>query len=162
MTRGAHQGLGIILLTLAVALVLTLLPMPDWAVPYRPPWVSLTLIYWALALPHRVGVLSGFTLGILLDVMTGTVLGHHALSLSIMAYLAVELHRRIRLFPLLQQMLAVGVLLLAERILFFWLIGLTGQPMPGLIYWLGTPIGMLLWPWLFLVMRDLRRRFRVT
>lgn len=159
---GATRGGGVIAATFLVALLLTVLPMPDWALPYRPPWVALTLLYWALALPGRVGVFSGFALGLLLDVISGSLLGQHALSLAVIAYLAVELHQRIRQFPMLQQMLSVWMLLLVERLLYLWLLGATGQPMPGLLYWASALSGALLWPWLFVALRDLRRRFRVA
>ncbi len=148
--------------TLLVALLLTLLPVPDWAAAYRPPWAPLTLLYWVVALPQRVGVFSGFAVGILLDVIAGNLLGQHALSLSVMAYLAAQLHRRIRLFPMLQQTLSVWMLLLVERLIFLWLLGATGQPIPTPIYWATTLTGLLLWPWLFVVLRDVRRRFHVS
>ena len=76
---GAGNGRLIIVVTLCIAMLLMILPMPEWARPFRPQWVTLTLIYWAIALPHRVGVGSGFLAGIALDVLTGTLLGQHAL-----------------------------------------------------------------------------------
>ncbi|MEY6432287.1 rod shape-determining protein MreD [Thioalkalicoccus limnaeus] len=162
MTKRTRRGGGVILATLAVAMILTLLPMPDWSVPYRPPWIALTLLYWVLAVPERVGVFSAFGLGLLLDVVSANLLGQQALSLAVMAYLAEVLHRRIRLFPPLQQTLSIWMLLLVERLLFLWLLVATGQPLPPPVYWAGTVTGMLLWPWLFVVLRDLRRRFRVA
>ncbi|MBK1733309.1 rod shape-determining protein MreD [Thiococcus pfennigii] len=161
MMAGARRG-GVIVATLLVALLLTVLPMPDWALPYRPPWVAMTLLYWALALPERVGVFSGFALGLLLDVLAGSLLGQHALSLAVIAYLAVTLHQRIRQFPMVQQMLLVWMLLLVERLLYVWLLGATGQPIPGFLYWASAASGALLWPWLFFLLRGLRRRFRVA
>jgi rod shape-determining protein MreD len=64
------------------------------------------------------------------------------------AFLAEELHRRIRAFPLWQQSLVVWMLLLVERLLSLWVYGAIGQPTPTLVYWLPTFVGMLLWPWL--------------
>jgi rod shape-determining protein MreD len=142
--------------------VLTILPVPDWAEELRPQWVALTLVYWCLALPDRVGVFWAWSTGLVLDVAAGTLLGQHALSLSVVAYLVVELHPRIRIFPLWQQALSVWVLLLVERLLSLWVIGATGQPTPTLWYWAPTFVGMLLWPWIFIVLRDVRRRFRVS
>jgi rod shape-determining protein MreD len=152
----------VIVLSLAVAVVLTILPVPDWAEELRPQWVALTLVYWCLALPDRVGVFWAWSTGLVLDVAAGTLLGQHALSLSVVAYLVVELHPRIRIFPLWQQALSVWVLLLVERLLSLWVIGATGQPTPTLWYWAPTFVGMLLWPWIFIVLRDVRRRFRVS
>jgi rod shape-determining protein MreD len=93
-----------------------------------------------------------------LDVATGTLLGHHALGLSVVVYVAVELHARVRSFPLWQQALLVWLLLVLERLLALWVLGATGQPMPSLTYWWPTFVGLLLWPWLTVVLRDLARR----
>lgn len=162
MSEAPRQGTHVILATLAIALFLTILPMPDWGENYRPQWVALTLIYWCMALPNRVGVFWACATGLVLDVTSGTVLGQHAFTLSVTAYLAVELHQRIRIFPLVQQAASVWVLLLVERLLSLWVVGATGQPTPTLWYWVPTFIGMLLWPWVFIVLRDVRRGFAVT
>jgi rod shape-determining protein MreD len=162
MSETPRRGTWVILASIALALLLTLLPMPEWGQDFRPQWVAMTLIYWCLALPTRVGVFWGFATGLVLDVTIGTVLGQHALSLSVVAWLAVQLHQRIRIFPPLQQAVSVWVLLLVERLLALWVIGATGQPTPTLWYWMPTFVGMLLWPWLFVVLRDLRRRLAVA
>lgn len=149
----------VILATLAVAMFLTILPIPDWAEELRPQWVAMVLIYWCMVSPERVGVFWACATGVVLDVLSGTLLGQHALTLSVVAYLAVELHKRIRAFPLWQQALSVWVLLLVDHLLALWVLGATGQPTPTLSYWSPTFIGMLLWPWLFIVLRDVARRF---
>jgi rod shape-determining protein MreD len=162
MSETVRSGTRVILISLVVALFLTILPWPTWAEEFRPQWLAMTLIYWSLALPNRVGVFWGWLAGLTLDVVSGTVLGQHALSLSVTTYLAVELHPRIRVFPLLQQAVSVWVLLLVERLLSLWVIGATGQPTPTLWYWMPTFVGMLLWPWVFILLRDVRRRFAVA
>ena len=162
MTEPPRQRIWVVPVTLAVALFLSILPVPEWAEELRPQWVAMVLIYWSLALPSRVGVVWAWCTGLVLDVTTGTVLGQHALSLAVVAWLAVELHARIRVFPLAQQAVSIWVLLLVERLLSMWVVGATGQPTPTLFYWLPTFIGMLLWPWVFIVLRDLRRRLGVA
>lgn len=158
MSEAASRGGWAVLLTLAIALLLTLLPMPPAIEDLRPQWVALTLIYWCLTLPDRVGVFWGFGAGLAMDVATGSLLGHHALGLSIVAYSAVKMHQRVRIYPLWQQTLFVWVLLLLERLISLWLLGATGQPTPTLIYWAPSFLGLLIWPWLFVVLRDLARR----
>ena len=162
MSETPRNGTRVILITLGVALFLTILPIPQWGEDFRPQWVAMTLIYWALALPARVGVFWAWGTGLVLDVTSGTVLGQHALSLSVPIYLALELHARIRIFPLPQQAVSVWVLLLLERLLSLWVLGATGQPTPTLLYWMPTFVGMLLWPWVFILLRDVRRRFAVA
>ena len=151
------RGAWALFLSLGMAFLLTLIPLPGWAVELRPPWVALTLIYWLLAAPERVGVFWAWAMGLLLDVAIGTTLGQHALSLAVMAWVTVSLHRRLRLFPLFQQTLAVWLLLLLERLVSLWVMGALGQPTPGLPYWWSTLTGLLVWPLYTLFGRDPRR-----
>ena len=95
MNLTRHHGGTLILLTFAIAMLLTIIPLSDSFRALRPDWVALTLIFWCLALPYRVSVGSGFVAGLLLDVLTGTLLGQHALALSLIAYVCVRLHQRI-------------------------------------------------------------------
>jgi rod shape-determining protein MreD len=156
------RGTWVILITFLVAMLLMILPLPEWARPFRPQWVTLTLVYWCIALPHRFGVGTGFTLGIVLDVLTGTLLGQHALGLSLVAFIAVQLHARIRVFPFWQQSLAVMVLLIVEHLFALWVMGAIGQTPPGLLYWVVPLIGAMLWPWVFVTLRNVRRHFKVA
>ena len=152
-----RRDTGIIIVTLIIALLLTVLPMPDWLLYFRPQWVALLLIFWILTLPTRVGVFWSFFMGLMLDVTAGTLLGQHALSFSIMGYLVVELHQRLQLFRAWQQALSVWLLLTLERLLSLWVLGAAGQPTPALSYWFATFVGMILWPWLMILLRDLTR-----
>lgn len=152
----------VIYLSLLGGFLLTLMPMPEWAGSFRPQWVALILIYWCMALPERVGVGVGFSTGLLLDVLTGTLLGQYALGLSVVAFLALKLHRRVRVMPLRQQVFTIFILLLVERLLALWSTGAAGYPTPSLIYWVTPVVSMLLWPWVYLFLRKVRRRFHVS
>jgi len=156
------RSVWVIAFTFIVAFLLMILPLPEWARAFRPQWVTLTLLYWCIALPHRVGVGSGFVAGIVLDALTGTLLGQHALGLSVVAFLAIQLHARIRVFPFWQQTLVVMVLLVIEHVLALWVIGITSRIPPNLSYSVIPFISAMLWPWLFMTLRDVRRRFHVN
>jgi rod shape-determining protein MreD len=162
LTLAARRGGFVILSTLLAAMVLAIMPLPEWAVPFRPQWYTLVLIYWALALPERVGVGIAWLVGILVDVMTGTLLGQHALALSLITFVTIKTHQRVRLFPLWQQSVTVLLLLSLEKLLSLWVIGAVGQPAPPPSFWAPPLVGMLLWPWVFIILRDLRRRFAVS
>lgn len=161
MTLVRHHGGWVIAFTFVVALMLTMLPLPDWAALFRPEWVAMVLIYWCLALPDRVGVGIGWTAGLLLDVVKGALLGQHALALALVAYLTIHLHQRIRVFPLWQQALFVLLMVALNQMLVLWVKGVIGQPPNSWLYWLPSLTSMLLWPWAFLILRDLRRTFLV-
>lgn len=162
MTLAQRGGGLVILVTFIVALLLTVLPLPEWARMYRPQWYTLVLIYWTMATPQRVGVGYGWFTGIIVDVTTGTLLGQHALALSIVAFITQKMHQRLRLFPIWQQSLTVLVLLLVEKLLELWVMGAVSQPAPPLLFWAPPLVGMLLWPWIFVILRDLRRKFQVS
>ena len=82
----------VIYLSLVVALVLMILPFPDWVQIYLPNWVALVLIYWSMALPKRVGLWFAFFTGIVLDTSQGTLLGQHSLALVIVIFINMNFH----------------------------------------------------------------------
>ena len=155
------RGSLVIVATFVVALLLTILPLPEWMVKFRPEWVALILIYWCMALPQRVGIISGFVLGLLLDTLQGAVLGQHALALVVIAYLTNRVHQQVRVYPMWQQALSVMGLLLLYQLLLLWVNGITGIKSQVWLYWLPTLSSTLLWPWLYLILRDIRRNFGV-
>jgi rod shape-determining protein MreD len=162
VSQQRHRGSWLIVVSFVVALMLTALPMPDWASIWRPAWVSLVLIYWCMALPARVGILVAAFAGILLDVLYGTLLGQHALALSVVAFIALQFCRRIRVLPLWQQGITIFGLVFVQQVLLLWIIGIQGMPVMIPAYWASPLISMVLWPWIFVVLRDLRRQYQVV
>jgi len=148
----------VIFLSLLVALVLMILPLPEWAQIYRPNWIALTLIYWSMALPKRVGLWYAFFTGIILDTSLGTLLGQHTLPLIIIIYINLNLYLRIRVLALAQQAIYIFVLLLIDQVIVAWVEGILGRPTPVLTFLAAPFIGMLIWPWVFVVLRDIRRK----
>jgi rod shape-determining protein MreD len=162
MITPASNRTHIIYITILIGYLLTLMPLPEWAQIFRPQWVALILIYWCMALPERIGVGVGFITGLLLDVLTGTLLGQHALGFSVIAFVTLKLHLRVRVMPLRQQVFTIFILLLVERLLALWSTGAAGYPTPSLWYWMTPLVGMMLWPWIYILLRDTRRRFHVS
>lgn len=163
MTLVRQHGGGAILLSLALALVLAIVPLPEWARAVRPEWVLLVLIYWCLAVPNRVGVGVSWLAGLSVDVLTGSLLGEHGFGYALVAFLALKLHQRIRVYPEWQQAVVVLLLLLLHQMTCLWVLGITGRAPDGLlVYLLPSVAGMLLWPLLFALLRGYRRRFAVT
>ena len=162
MKATPHRGNGIIFLSIIVALMLMALPMPDWAAIWRPAWVALVIIYWCMALPSRVGILVAWFSGVLLDVLAGTLLGQHALALSVVAFLTLQFCRQVRVLPLWQQGMTVFGLVFVHQVLVLWINGIQGMPVPVFAYWASPLISMVLWPWIFIVLRDIRRKYQVV
>jgi rod shape-determining protein MreD len=144
--------------TFAASVLFAVMPGPVWAEPFRPDWAGLVLIYWCIATPHRVGVGTGWLLGLLLDVLYGSLLGLHALGMALMAFITVKSHLRLRMFPRWQQSAAVLILLLIDQLIVLWIRGATGRAPESFSFWTPVVVGALIWPWLFVILRDLRRR----
>lgn len=136
-----------------------ILPLPDWVQTYRPHWVALILIYWSMALPQRVGLWSAFFIGLLVDTAQGTLLGQHALALVIIVFINMNFYQRVRVLSLAQQAIYVFVLLAMIQVVVAWVEGITGRPVPILAFFSAPFIGMLIWPWVFVILRDIRRKF---
>ncbi len=144
--------------SICVAFILTLLPLPDWARYLRPEWVSLVSIYWALAVPFRFGLGSAWVAGIFLDVATGTLLGQHALGLTLIVYIVLYIHQRLRLAPISQQGIIIFVLIFIEQTISLWINGIIEQkPSSLLLYYAPSLVSMLLWPWTLIILRAVRR-----
>ena len=141
-----------ILITVAIAAVLTLFPLPEYVEFLRPYWVALVLIYWCLETQDLVPVGLAFTIGLALDLLTGSLLGQHALSLVILVYLVTRFRSRLRFFPPWQQALSVLALLLNDRVILLWIVSLRGEPLPSAGYWVAPLIGTAIRPWLYLIL----------
>jgi rod shape-determining protein MreD len=156
------QGNWAIVLSFLAALLLSGIPFPGGLAPFRPDWVAMVLIYWCMALPHRVGIGTGWLVGLVLDVIRGALLGQHALALAVVAYLTLQTYRRVRIFPPWRQAFSVLVFLLIEQFLIFWINGVIGYPPRDGWYLAPALGGMVFWPLLFVILRDVRRHFQVT
>lgn len=156
------EGSRILVASFALAFALSALPLPEWATLWRPAWVALVLIYWCFALPQRIGVFAGWIAGLLLDVLGGTLLGQHALGLALVAFVANYLHQRVRVLPPWQQALTVFALVFSYQLLVIWVNGIRGLDAPGWAYVTSSLTSMILWPWVFVILRDVRRKFQVA
>ncbi len=159
---GAPHGYWVVLASFLVALVLALLPLPDWLLWGRPEWVALTLIYWVIALPHRVGLVTGLVLGLFVDVLEGAVMGQNAFALAVLALLSMTLYQRLRVFSLLQQAGVVFVMIGIHQLVCQWVQNLQGAGTDSLLFLLPAVSSAVLWPVVLHVLRGLRRQYRVS
>ncbi len=138
-----------------LAMAMNIIP---WRVPLlniMPDWVLLVLIYWAIIAPEVASVGKAWLVGLLIDALTGQLLGEYALVYATSVFLAEKQHKRIRQFPLIQQSLVVGVILFCSRVLVFWLEQINGQILP-LSFWLPVVSGTVIWPLVFIVLSKIR------
>ncbi len=149
-----------VIISMILALMLAIAPMPGWAETFRPDWVTLTLIYWTMNLPRSYGVGWAWIIGLILDVAQGTLLGQHALALSLVIYVTVTFHLQMRQFPPLQLSMTVCALLALYQFILFWINGVAGVNTPTITYWGPVLSGSLLWPLMTLFFGGARYRVR--
>jgi rod shape-determining protein MreD len=153
------------MLTVALAMVLGVAHLPEttpqWLGWLRPDWVVLVVFYWVMATPHRLGLIAAWVIGLLLDVLLSQPLGLNGLCLAALTFVTWSFYERFRMYSITQQGAVIFLMVLGIEIVrqaaevltsdagFTW-----GLLLPGLI-------SMVLWPPVYLVLRELRRQFSV-
>ena len=159
MSRGATGRLPVIM-TIILSIMLTVMPLPEWAEPFRPDWVALTLVYWAMVMPRTWSVGSAWLVGLVVDVAQGTILGQHALALCIVVFVTVRFHLLMRVFPMQQLTATVFALLALYQFILFWINGVAGINAASVTYWGPVIAGTLLWPIVARMFSSIRYRVR--
>ena len=154
MSRPRHPW--VLPVSLFAALLLGLLPLPPGLLPLRPYWLALVVSYWVIEDPDRVGLGFAFAMGLVADVAFGGLLGEQALRLLIMAFILQRFRAQLRFFPLSQQALAIGGLLLNDRVVSAAVHMALGEPQLPWSFWWAPLLGMLLWAPVFLLLDTLR------
>ncbi len=160
MSEGRAARHAPIVLSLIAALMLTIAPMPEWAMPFRPDWVALALLYWGMTFPQNYSVGSAWITGLVLDVAQGTLLGQHALALSVVMYVTVKFHLQLRQFPVLQLVATVFAMLALYQFVLFWINGVAGVAAPAITYWGPVIAGAVIWPLFSMALNNIRQRVR--
>lgn len=147
----------VLLFIFMVTFVLEIMPWPVGLQGLRPAWIALLLIYWALALPDKISVGTAFVAGIVWDLLLGSILGIHALVLSLAIYFVAKYHLILRNLSLwLQSLLVMAYIILIRMSIFLIELILHGADFNSQEL-LGAIISGILWPWIFLLMRQIRR-----
>lgn len=149
-------------LSLLIAALLQILPLPHALVWARPQWMYMVLIYWVMTTPYRIGVGIAWLIGILMDLLTGTLLGQQAFIYAAVAYLLITFHPRLAKFPLWQQALMVFILAMLNLAMQYVILSLAHKSAGAWTYWLSALTSVVIWPWLFLVLQECRLRFRMV
>ena len=133
-------------ITAALALLAAVWPLPEWGNSLRPEFVAMVVIYWVVVAPFRIGMVFAWSLGLLLDILQGAVLGQHALALTVLAYLCFLFHRRLAMLSPFGQALSVVLLILVYRLIGYWVHNATGGSHYSLQLLLPAATTALAWP----------------
>ena len=160
MTRDRASRRFPVVMSFIVGLMLTIMPMPTVIEAFRPDWLAMLVIFWAMQLPRTWSVGSAWIVGIILDVSQGTLLGQHALALCCVAFITVRFHLLMRVFPVPQLTATVLPILAIYQFLLFWINGVAGIDAPAIVYWGPVISSTALWPVVLIFLSSMRYRTR--
>ena len=146
--------------SVAVGLLLAIIPIPLIVEPMRPFFLGMLLAYWSMEAPNNVAIGTAFIVGLFADLITASLLGEHALRLVVLVFLVQRFRARLRFFPLWQQALAMGLLLGNDQLLVAISHWLSGAPTLPWRTAFSPLLAMLLWPWLYVLLDMARLRAR--
>ena len=98
-------------LLLGAALLISVLPLPQAAGFWQPPWLAVALVWLALAAPEDARLIVAAIAGLLQDLLLGTPLGLHALGATLLVFLVTNVrHWIVSSPPWLRFLLAMAMM----------------------------------------------------
>lgn len=146
-----------VVLSLVLALMLSVAPLPDFMQAARPLWLALMFSYWVFELPYNIKFSLAWIFGLAQDVLYGTLFGFHALFLVFVVYAVLVFQQRLKMFPQWQQALFLTLIYGIGQLALMWLNELGGSPGSLAQYIFPALISGLLWPWVCIFMKFLRK-----
>jgi rod shape-determining protein MreD len=145
--------------SLLIAMLLNFLTATVFGrMPYVPDLLALTLVFWSVHQPLRVGIGIAFCFGVAMDVQQAALLGQHAWSYSALSFGAIAIHRRLLWFSVPSQALQVLPLFLAVHALELVIRLLGGGIFPGFDTFLAPLFEAVLWPVVSVILLAPQRR----
>jgi len=133
-----------------------ILPLPEWAIAYRPNWIMLVIVFWIVFAPDGLGITIVWVMGICADLLTGATLGQNAVSFMVCGFIFIITQQTFKLYSMFKQCVVVAVATLLYLGITRWLF----EDIPikdDWTFWCSALSTALLWPWVFVLLREMRR-----
>ena len=137
---------GAILTSLFVALILSLIPLPGPFAVWRPEWIILVVIHWGILFPKTSSYIVVFIVGLLIDSLSGTILGQHSLGLVVVLYITLSLNRRLSAKTLMQQILIIFIGLGSYLFINYWMLNISHDKPKDWYYVAPLLSSIIAWP----------------
>jgi len=146
MENYAARFSGAVVVSIVFAFAIAMIPLPETLLKWRPEWVALTLVHWALMLPRKASIALAWVSGLFLDALYGDSLGQHALGLTLVVFITLRLRPRISVTTLSHQLTVMLIALGTYLLVNLWVLGFTGNSPNAWLYWLSLVGSLLVWP----------------
>lgn len=144
-----------------IAFTLMLFQVPDWLSAFWPDWIALTIVYWALNAPNRIGPFAAFIIGTMVEVLTVKTFGVLSFALAFLAFVVNLSHLQLRVMSNWQKVFLVIVLVAFFKLINLWFDGLVGTNRLTVDDWYSMLGNLAVWPFLSIVLDELRRVSRM-
>lgn len=145
-----------IALTFLVGVMLTIIPLPEWAIWFRPQWVFAILFFWVLESPTQCGMGTAFFIGLLADFVLGTPIGMHAFIFVLLTYFVMRWRAAIAHFPVIQQAGILLIFTVFNVVIEGIILHLCGHSTHTGFYLLSAITTVLFWPWIYSILNYFR------
>ena len=146
MERAYLRFTGAIIVTLLLAFVLSIVPIKEEWVLWRPEWMALTLIHWALYMPKKSSLILAWFVGLLVDALQGSILGQHAFGFALVVLMTFRIRPHILVDSFSHQLFVLFIVLGTYLHVNLWILGITGNSPAGWGYWLTVASSIIIWP----------------
>ena len=153
-----HALIGSIMLA---AMLFAVFPLPSMYVHLRPEFVCLLVIYWVTHFPQQIGIGYAAFIGLIQDVIEGTIWGAHMMALTVIAYICVLSYQRIKNYSTWHQALWMFILVGVHQLVVNWIQGMAGYASSTTDLVLSTLVSALCWPFLFFGLGRFRQIYRI-
>lgn len=151
----------VVFLTVVLAVLLSRLPLPQNYKWLMPSWNYLFLIYWVIFLPGVVGIIFSFGVGLIIDLLTGTLLGSTSASLVLISFFADKLSNKFIRFSFSKKILAILVLIGMGQLIRCIIQISIGHPPTNINYWFSIATSVIAWPVVYLALSTYQRIFKI-
>ncbi|OGT44137.1 MAG: rod shape-determining protein MreD [Gammaproteobacteria bacterium RIFCSPHIGHO2_12_FULL_40_19] len=148
----------LMIISFLIAMILTLLPLPAFAVWLRPQWIFAFLLFWVLSSPMQCGIGVAWIVGVMVSLVTGTPFAEQAIVFVLLTYLVLKVHPIIAHMLPWQQAGAVALLAILNALLQGLILGFTGHTTHIALYSLSALTTALIWPGLSVILNRFRPR----
>lgn len=147
------------LLSSVVALMLSVMPLPDELNSWRPEWLMLVLVFWAMHAPNWFGLWLALVMGVLLDVLLATPLGFYGLVMVVVVQLTRATGQWSGIFSVRHTTLLLLALVALSRSIHYVVLSLQGQsPSDSSDFFLPVLSSALMWPTVLLLLKRWSQR----
>lgn len=156
-----HSGL-LLHLSILCGILLTIIPWPSGILVFQPHWVALLVAYWSLNAANTRVMYVAFGYGLILDVLAGSLLGKHGMSLVALSFLVTKSAKKLRMTSFWQLLVMVLIWLFNDIVIRAAIDWISFNYQPKISDLLPLITAALIWPWVKYLMDRIQTSMRTN